>query len=95
MYPVAITGLPASLCLCKTRKIPRGIVPFSILWEMLCILKEDVKGEVKVENEEEDEESIMFKILTSFIRSMGVRVGAQLERMATLHSLKPHKLAFM
>lgn len=65
---------------------------------MLCILKEDVKGEVKVENEEEDEESIMFKILTSFILSMGVmgvRVGVQLERMATEHSAKPHKLAFM
>lgn len=55
MFPVTLTGLPASLSLCKTRKIPRAIVPFSVFLEMLCILKEDGKGEVKVENEEDEE----------------------------------------
>lgn len=72
MLPVVITGLLASLCLCKTMDIHRGIVRFSILWEMLCLLKEDEAGggEEKVE-EEEEEESIKFKILMSLLRSTG------------------------
>lgn len=41
MFSVALTGLLASLSLCKTMEIHREIILFSILWKMFCMLKED------------------------------------------------------
>lgn len=71
MLPVVITGLLASQSLCKTTDIHREIVQFSILWEMLCMLKEDEAGGGEEKVEDEKEESIRFKILRSLLQSTG------------------------
>lgn len=51
--------------------IRRGIVRFSILWEMLCVLKEDEAGGEEEKVEEEEKESIKLKILMSLLQSTG------------------------